>query len=411
MRETRLNETSREQGYFTCVEAPRNARSAAREIVVAADIFPECRLEKRFFFVVTAVFDFFRICIGAIEQVCRPSRHVPRVMTGAWIGRRNPISGSAHATHFPALQAGRVQEMAMASCAARHAIVVSGGSRIPGARQAKVHRRCANPRSVAVRCDATPLSRLPRSPKEQVAQAADAVKKAAADGKELVSVEFNLPLIGATDLDDWPGGVRQQYQAIAPMCGELLKTIGTDDKADIRQRVVEDADAVVVLTTEGSQAMVFPTAETLPELKNLAGKDKKSGPLVVVNSQIRTNDDGSNLISDLGFGPWKKKNEEFLAQFEMVYWLSEQRIQGETVRLLKSYQQPWQLFVLTEMTADMEPECVQTFEKRPTYKELEKLLMSREGSVAAMSIIDRVKREAQFNATSVAAKPNNIDMD
>ena len=44
-------------------------------------------------------------------------------------------------------------------------------------------------------------------------------------------------------------------------------------------------------------------------------------------------------------------------------------------------------------------------------KELEKLLMSREGSVAAMSIIDRVKREAQFNATSVAAKPNNIDMD
>ena len=67
--------------------------------------------------------------------------------------------------------------------------------------------------------------------------------------------------------------------------------------------------------------------------------------------------------------------------------------------------------MLTEMTADMEPECVQTFEKRPTYKELEKLLMSREGSVAAMSIIDRVKREAQFNATSVAAKPNNIDMD
>ena len=90
----------------------------------------------------------------------------------------------------------------MASCAARHAIVFSGGSRIPGARQAEVQRHCANPRSVAVRCDATPLSRLPRSPKEQVAQAADAVKKAVADGKELVSVEFNIPLIGATDLDD-----------------------------------------------------------------------------------------------------------------------------------------------------------------------------------------------------------------
>ena len=242
-------------------------------------------------------------------------------------------------------------------------------------------------------------------------QAAEAVRRAVADGKELVSVEFNLPLIGATDLDDWPGGVRQQYQAIAPMVGELLKSIGTNEKADVTQRVVEDADAVVVLTTEGAQAMVFPTAETLPELKSLAGKSKKSGALAVVNSQIRTNNDGSNLISDLGIGPWKKKNEEFLAQFEMVYWLSEQRIQGETVRLLKSYQQPWQLYVLTEMTADSEPECVQTFDERPSYQELEKLLMSREGSVAAMSIIDRVKREAQFNPTSVSSKPNNIDMD
>jgi hypothetical protein len=54
---------------------------------------------------------------------------------------------------------------------------------------------------------------------------------------------------------------------------------------------------------------------------------------------------------------------------------------------------------------------VQTFDERPSYQELEKLLMSREGSVAAMSIIDRVKREAQFNATSVSSKPNNIEMD
>jgi hypothetical protein len=37
--------------------------------------------------------------------------------------------------------------------------------------------------------------------------------------------------------------------------------------------------------------------------------------------------------------------------------------------------------------------------------------MSREGSVAAMSVYDRVVREATFNATSVSQKPNNIDMD
>ena len=142
------------------------------------------------------------------------------------------------------------------------------------ARVSRTSRRCisSSGRGV-VRCDGATTSppRLPRSPKEQVAQAAEAVRRATADGKELVSIEFNLPLIGATDLDDWPGGVRQQYQAIAPMVGELLKNIGTDEKADVRQRIIEDADAVVVLSTEGAQAMVFPTAETLPELKNIAG--------------------------------------------------------------------------------------------------------------------------------------------
>ena len=31
-------------------------------------------------------------------------------------------------------------------------------------------------------------------------------------------VELLLPLIGATDLDDWPGGIRQQFKAVLPMC-------------------------------------------------------------------------------------------------------------------------------------------------------------------------------------------------
>ena len=197
------------------------------------------------------------------------------------------------------------------------------------------------------------------------------------------------------------------------MVGELLKGIGTDDKADVKQRVVEDGDAVVVLTTQGAKAMVFPTAETLPDLKSLVGDNKNGEPIAIVNSQIRTNNDGSNLISDLGFGPWKKKNEEFLAQFELAYWLSEQRIEGETVRLLKAgMEHPWQVYVLTDMDANnTEPECVKTFEEKPSYKELKTLLVGREGSVAAMSIMERIQREAQFNATSLSKAPNNIDQD
>ena len=48
MREIQLHGTSREQGIPRVSKLPRNARSAARENVVAADIFPECRLENDF---------------------------------------------------------------------------------------------------------------------------------------------------------------------------------------------------------------------------------------------------------------------------------------------------------------------------------------------------------------------------
>ena len=73
----------------------------------------------------------------------------------------------------------------------------------------------------------------------------------------------------------------------------------------------------------------------------------------------------------------EKKNEEFLASFELTYWISEQRIQGETVRLLKSYPHPWQLFVLTIWLLLRGPECIKTFDEKPSYKELESLLVSR----------------------------------
>lgn len=33
-----------------------------------------------------------------------------------------------------------------------------------------------------------------------------------------------------------------------------------------------------------------------------------------------------NLVSELGFGPWRKANEEFIATFKRSYQLYEQRI-------------------------------------------------------------------------------------
>ena len=50
------------------------------------------------------------------------------------------------------------------------------------------------------------LARLPTSVEDQIRQAAIAIKSASDDGKHRHLVRLLLPVIGATDLDDWPGG-------------------------------------------------------------------------------------------------------------------------------------------------------------------------------------------------------------
>lgn len=59
----------------------------------------------------------------------------------------------------------------------------------------------------------------------QVKQAAAAVEAAWKDGIRRQRIELLLPLIGATDLDDWPGGIRQQFKAAAPLVEAILKQL------------------------------------------------------------------------------------------------------------------------------------------------------------------------------------------
>lgn len=49
-----------------------------------------------------------------------------------------------------------------------------------------------------------------------------ACERAYAAGVRRQRVELLLPLIGATDIDDWPGGIRQQFKAAQPMVEQLL---------------------------------------------------------------------------------------------------------------------------------------------------------------------------------------------
>ena len=74
-------------------------------------------------------------------------------------------------------------------------------------------------------------SRFPTSPEDQVRQAAISIKEASKDGKKRHSVRLLLPIIGATELDDWPGGARQMMEAAAPLVKDVM-TLQIEDLND-----------------------------------------------------------------------------------------------------------------------------------------------------------------------------------
>jgi hypothetical protein len=58
---------------------------------------------------------------------------------------------------------------------------------------------------------------LPGGPEQTAQQALAACRRAFEAGIRRQRVELLLPLIGATDLDDWPGGIQQQFKVTSPL--------------------------------------------------------------------------------------------------------------------------------------------------------------------------------------------------
>ncbi|KAK9825457.1 hypothetical protein WJX81_003422 [Elliptochloris bilobata] len=232
---------------------------------------------------------------------------------------------------------------------------------------------------------------LPKGPEQVVEQAKLAVQRAWQDGMRRQSLELLLPLIGATDLDDWPGGVRQQAKAAMPMVESLLRELkqAPDLQGPLRGEVIDQGDAVSAWTGDNLAAVLFPTAETLRQVREIA-EARSQGLVLLVNAQWQ----GGQAISDFGVGPWRRRTEAFLGSFTETYSLRQFRIFGDNVRLLKAYPNDWQVWLARE---DGEPECISTQATKPTYRELETLLRATEGSNSGLTWVQRLQSEFAFN--------------
>mmetsp|Transcript_18207 Transcript_18207/g.23989 ORF Transcript_18207/g.23989 Transcript_18207/m.23989 type:complete len:320 (-) Transcript_18207:148-1107(-) len=233
------------------------------------------------------------------------------------------------------------------------------------------------------------VPRLPSSTDDQIFQASRCVARAFEDGKTRQLLQIQLPLIGATELDDWPGGIKQQYQACQPLVRSLLRKMADpEDKPKVLSQVIDDVDAVGVLQLQCNDAkddklaVIFPNTDNFQTVKKYA--DSAGERLaMLVNPQWKT-------VGDFGFFG-RRNAEDFLQDFEISYHLQSYLVNGRSARLLRRYPDPWQLFAIDEKTG--ENTILTSFEVKPSYQEIEQAIDEKLGR---LSVAERIQQSAGF---------------
>lgn len=256
-------------------------------------------------------------------------------------------------------------------------------------RPVRSRRRAISPRA-AVDSTTRPV---PATPDLQVSQAVTAIETAWQAGVKRQRLELLLPLIGATDLDDWPGGIRQQFKAAAPLVEGILKQLKQKEglTGPIDVEIWDQGDAVGAWFGDKLAAVLFPTAETWDQLKKLAERSPTPPELLlIVNPQWELQ---GNLVNSFGFGARKESAMALIDSFTPTYWLKQLRVAGDDLRVLRAYPGKWQVHVVRR---DGSSQLLATFDDQPSYSELEGALKGWPEAASNKSLMDRLRDEVQF---------------
>jgi hypothetical protein len=285
--------------------------------------------------------------------------------------------------------------------------------------------------------DAAAVS-LPTTPEQQVALAADAVVSAWRAGQSRQTAQIELPLIGASDLDDWPGGIRQQFKAALPLVEELLRRVraaAPQLSGPLSAEIWDDGDAVGAWTPKaggrrgGLSCVLFPTAQTLDRLRALAdaADDKATGSdgaaptgspasppppnslTLIVNPQFQPD------LSDYG-GPFAFGRADALRDlqtFKPSFCFARRRVFGDDVYTFRAHPASWKAAVVRDSRAgpgaggggarlllesDGEGPA-------PSYADVERALRARPDSAVNMPLGERLQREWAWNQRSLQEGP------
>lgn len=212
--------------------------------------------------------------------------------------------------------------------------------------------------------------------------------------KSMLQVDLYVPPIFRSDLDDWPGGIRQQFQVAAPMVERMLVEVRRVANGELDGRltpeVIDNADAVGLWSSPKLLCVLHPTAETLNTIIERS-QEPSCQVVILVNPQWTTRE--SQVISDFGIGPWRQRAEDFLSQFTTAFSQVERRVSGVTARVVRSYPER---YVLIYEDAE-----IASFEDEPTLAEIKSALAESGVGDEAGGLFERLKGQFMFNANSL----------
>jgi len=140
-------------------------------------------------------------------------------------------------------------------------------------------------------------------------------------------VDLPLPVTGGTELDDWPGGIKQKFSVLRSMLPSTLKTLDPTSTSTAPlgylngESGVEDCVAIWKAEQQTSGTLInivsFATPEVIPELKDLLSLPESV--TVLLNPQF--------FLDPLSL----QSSKDFLESCTSIYQLKQLNMRGEAL--------------------------------------------------------------------------------
>mmetsp|Transcript_16659 Transcript_16659/g.24629 ORF Transcript_16659/g.24629 Transcript_16659/m.24629 type:complete len:276 (+) Transcript_16659:68-895(+) len=246
-----------------------------------------------------------------------------------------------------------------------------------------------------------PLHALPTGGLSLTRQAASSIASAFQDGinRQIVKLPLSESMYSnkeegfvADRAIGWQGGPQETYRFLVPLATELLKELScrmVEESgglvAKVNQQILLDFDGSALLTSEHPlgavhdvQAMIQPNTDdyylkTISKIEeqfsDTKGKSKRL--FLIVNPAWKDK-------SSWGFFGAAKAQKIIFDRYETTFAIDQFVVRGQKLSLLRTWDQEWVVF-LTPMPYESikeGPKVIGTFTERPTYSEIDALLVS-----------------------------------